>query len=130
MDITVKNLYVRVSPRKVRPVLYGLRGENAETAATKLSFTRKKAAVKLAALVRSAIAAAKESDLDTAKLIIKAVFCNEAPRLKRRRFESKGRAARITKKNSHLVLTISDQPLVINTKTVKTKDAEKQKAAA
>jgi ribosomal protein L22 len=58
--------------------------------------------------LKSAVATAKESDLEPNKLYIKEVCCNEGPRLKRRRFESKGVSRQITKRMSHLVLTISD----------------------
>jgi ribosomal protein L22 len=45
MEITVKNRNIRISPTKVRPVLHGLRGMNAEQAKIALAFTNKKAAM-------------------------------------------------------------------------------------
>lgn len=109
MDITVKNLYIKATPRKVRPLLYGLKGANCEKSLEKLMFVSKKGGNSIYKLVKSAMAAAKENDLETNKLYIKEVFCNEGPRLKRRRMESKGVSRRITKSTAHLVLTISDE---------------------
>lgn len=112
MDITVKNLYVKVSPRKARPVLFGLRGEKAEAARDKMLFTHKKSASFLYELLKSGIAAAKENDIESSNLYVKSVCCNEGPRLKRRRFWSKGQSRRITKRMSHLVLTLTDEPAI------------------
>ncbi|MFA5926844.1 MAG: 50S ribosomal protein L22 [Patescibacteria group bacterium] len=113
MDITVKNKFVRISPRKARPVLHGLRGRLASDALTQMRFTNKKAATRLAELIRSAVAAAKESDMAESSVYIKSIVCDEGPRLKRRRFESKGRAAPIKKRMSHFVLTVTDEPVIV-----------------
>lgn len=114
MDITVKNKFVRISPRKARPVLYGLRGKLATDALTQMRFTNKKAAAYLVELIKSALAAAKESDLAESTVFVKSIACNEGPRLKRRRFESKGRAAPIKKRMSHLMLTVTDDLASVN----------------
>lgn len=120
MEITVKNLYVRISPRKARLVLSDIRGEKAEAVRDRLYFTRKKAAGYLYELVKSGIAAATENDLEASKLYVKSVYCNEGPRLKRRRFWSKGQSRRITKRMSHLVLTLTDEPVLAKQKNEKT----------
>ncbi|MEK7096500.1 MAG: uL22 family ribosomal protein [Patescibacteria group bacterium] len=109
MDITVKNLYIKATPRKVRPLLHGLKGANCEKSLEKLMFVSKKGGKSIYKLVKSAMAAAKENDLEINNLYIKEIFCNEGPRLKRRRMESKGVSRRITKSSAHLVLTISDE---------------------
>ncbi len=108
MDIKVITKFARVSPRKVRPALYGLRGQNAETALNMLQFINKKGARLAYNLLKSAIAAAKENDLESNTLFIKAITCNEGPRLKRRLIGSRGRAKPILKRMSHLTLVISD----------------------
>lgn len=125
MEITVSNKFVREAPRKIRPVLVGYRGQKAESAITSVMFTRKKAADFLLKLLKSGIAAAKEAELNPEQIYIKSLVCNEGPKLKRRRFESKGRAARITKRMSHLVLTLTDEP-IINKAKVKAQNAKRQ----
>ncbi|HOX40885.1 MAG TPA: uL22 family ribosomal protein [bacterium] len=109
MDITVKNLYIKGSPRKIRPVLHGLRGMSASNALINLKFTRKLAASYILDLVKSGIAAAKEQYLEPDKIFIESIACNEGPRLKRIQPWSKGQSRRITKRRSHLVLVLSDK---------------------
>ena len=106
MEITVHNRNIRISPRKVRPVLHSMRGQTALKARDSLKFTNRKAAGFLYELVKSGIAAAKENYLEADQVIIKAVFCNEAPRLKRAMAWSKGQSRRITKRASHITLVL------------------------
>lgn len=106
MEITVKNRYIKISPRKVRPVLHGLRGKSLKAAKISLQFMNRKAAGLICDLVKSGIAAAKENYLEPDKTTIKSIFCNEAPRLKRIQPWSKGQARRITKRMSHIVMTL------------------------
>lgn len=106
MEITVKNLYLRISPRKMRPVLHGLAGMTAEEARNTIAFTNKKAAIFILDLVKAGIATAKENYLEADKVIVKSITCNEGPRLKRIQPWSKGQARRITKRLAHLTLVL------------------------
>lgn len=106
MEFTVTSKYLKISPRKVRPVVLGYRGINAEIALHTALFTNKKGAGFLKDLIKSGIAAAKENYIEPADLIIKSISCNEAPRLKRIVPWSKGQARRITKKMSHITLVL------------------------
>lgn len=108
MDITVKSLYLKTSPRKVAPALFMMRGQNAERAMISLKLTNRKASGYAADLLKSALAVAKENDLDLDKMVIKEVYCNEGPRLKRRQIKSRGRADAIVKRMSHLTIVITD----------------------
>lgn len=128
MEITVHNNHVRISPRKARPVLHGLRGQNAAQAQTKLAFTNKKAAYFVANLIKSGLAVAKENYLELDQVVIKEVFCNEAPRLKRAIAWSKGQSRRITKRGSHftLVLEAPDAVKKDEKKTVAKKQVAKK----
>jgi len=108
MDIKVKSLFLKSSPRKVRPVLYGLRGMTLQAALVELKFTNKKGAALMFDLIKSGLAAAKENDLDVDKVYIKSVNCTEGPRLKRRLIGSRGRAKPILKRMCHLNLTVTD----------------------
>jgi len=124
MDITVKSKFVKSSPRKIRPVLHGLRGQNAEAALVTLKFTNRKGAGLLYDLLKSAIAAAKENDLDSEKVFIKSVNCTSGPRLKRRLIGSRGRSKPILKRMSHLTFTVSDT--LEASKKAEVKSAEKK----
>lgn len=112
MDIKVKSLFLKSSPRKVRPVLYGLRGMTLQAALVELKFTNKKGATLMFDLIKSGLAAAKENDLDVDKVYIKSVNCTEGPRLKRRLIGSRGRAKPILKRMCHLNLTVTDEMIV------------------
>ena len=124
MDIKVKSSYLRVSPFKVRPVLYGLRGKMAQEAYIALNFTNKKGAKLVAALLKSAMAIGKENDLETDKLYIKSIYCSEGPRLKRRQIKARGRSDAITKRMRHLNLVVSD---TVETKSKKVEDKDIKK---
>jgi len=106
MEIKVTSKYLRISPRKVRPVLHGLRGLTAEEAKTTSAFTNRKAAGMIYDLIKSGIAAAKENYLEPNDVSIKSIYCSEGPRLKRIQPWSKGQARRITKRMSHLTLVL------------------------
>jgi large subunit ribosomal protein L22 len=109
MEITVKKMFAKISPRKARIVLYGLRNQTLTSAKNSLTFTNKKAAGLLLDLVKAAIGSAKENYLDADKTYIKSIAVNEGPRLKRHMPKSKGRTYNMQKRMSHFVLTISDQ---------------------
>jgi len=127
MEITVHNRNIRISPRKVRPVLHGLRGQVASSARDSLRFTNRKAAGFLYQLVKSGIAVGKENYIEADKLMIKAVFCNEAPRLMRSMAWSRGQSRRITKRASHITLVL--ESVEVTEKPRNTKDNETTKKA-
>jgi large subunit ribosomal protein L22 len=117
MDISVKHKFVKVSPSKVRPVLSLIRGKNAERVSISLRFLNKSYAKDLEKLILSGIAAAKEKDIETQKLMIKSLSCDDGPRLKRHRYGSRGRVIRTQKRMCHLGLVLSD--LVCDKKIMK-----------
>ncbi len=108
MEITVKSKYLKVSPRKMRPVLFSVRGQKVEKLLEVLPFVRKEAARLIYDIVKSGSAAARENDIGAGELYVKSITCNEGPKLRRRRFQSRGRVSRITKRMSHLVLTVTN----------------------
>lgn len=76
-------------------------------------------------LLNSALAIAKENDLETDQLTIKSVYCNEGPRIKRRQVKARGRSDLIKKRMSHMTLVISDE--VKNSKIKDKNDSVKSK---
>jgi len=109
MEITVKSKYLKSAAQKVRPVLFSMRGQNPAEVLNKVKFINKKGASFVAEILKSGLAAAKESDLDTEKLSIKSIFVTEGPKLKRRQIGSRGRSDPIIKRMCHLSLTITDE---------------------
>jgi large subunit ribosomal protein L22 len=134
MEITVKKMYLKRSPRKVRPVLFNIKKKNATQALAILKFTDKAVSKELYTLLVSGVAAFKDQDLDTEKVYIKNVKCDDGPRLKRRRMVSKGQATAIQKRMCHLTMTLSDgdelkeEDKKAEKKTVETKAVEKTEA--
>ena len=102
----------RISPQKARLVADMIRGKPAIEAEVMLRFTRKKAAKLFLGLVESAVAnaeykAQKEEDhLEVEDLIIKRVFVDQGPTLRRFRPRARGSANRIHKKTSHITLIL------------------------
>ncbi len=107
MPVTVKLRYLRIAPRKVRLVADALRKKTVEEAQGILNFTNKRAALPLAKLLKSGIAAAREIlDQTSENLYISKIFVDQGPTLKRWRARARGRAAQIQKKTSHITLTL------------------------
>ena len=109
MEITVTSKYLRMSPRKLRPAVNFVRGKLALEARDILRFQSGKAPRLINDLLISAIASAKNSELDDSNLIIKTIVVSDGPRLKRGTPVSKGSYMPIVKKQSHLTLTLSDE---------------------
>lgn len=126
MEITVKKMYLKRSPRKVRPVLFNLRRKQADSALAILKFGEQAVSRELYTLLKSGVAAFKDQDLDTDKVYIKNIKCDDGPRLKRRRIVSKGRATGIQKRMCHLTITLSDTAVEMpEDKTSKKAEAKK-----
>ena len=106
--------HIRISPRKVRMVVDTVRGKSVSQALSVLGFTRKKAALPVQKLLKSAVANAAEndgiSDVDT--LVIDRIMVDEGPTLKRFMPRARGRATPIRKRTSHIriVLRVGDTP--------------------
>ncbi len=110
MAVSAKARYVRISPQKARLVADQIRGLPVERALDVLSFSNKKAAHLLKKVLDSAIANAEHnegSDID--ELRVEAVMVDEGPTLKRWRARAKGRAGRILKRTSHIVVTVAER---------------------
>ena len=106
--------HIRISPRKVRMVVDTVRGKSVSQALSILGFTRKKAALPVQKLLKSAVANAAEnngiSDVDT--LVIDRIMVDEGPTLKRYMPRARGRATPIRKRTSHIriILRVGDTP--------------------
>jgi len=96
--------HIRISPRKVRMVVDTVRGKSVSQALSILGFTRKKAALPVQKLLKSAVANAAEndgiSDVDT--LVIDRIMVDEGPTLKRFMPRERGRATPIRKRTSNI----------------------------
>lgn len=110
MEVLAKHKYLRMSPTKVRLVAGLIRRVPVSRALSLLQFTNKAAAKPMTRLLLSAIANAKKNfGLAEDKLVVKRVFVDPAPTIKRFQPRAQGRATPLLKRASHITLVIEDK---------------------
>ncbi len=97
------------TPRKTRLVADLVRGKEVEHARAVLSFTDKKSAIAIKALIESAIANAKSLGTDVSRLFIKEIRVDEGIKLRRWRPRERGRAAPFKRRASKISLTLGEK---------------------
>src|SRR2546426_8380941 len=99
--------WLRVSPRKARLVVEHIRGRTVPEARTVLAFTDRAAAREVEKLLRSAVSNAEANHgLIGDDLVVKAVFVDAGPVIKRWRARARGRSVRVRKRTCHITLTL------------------------
>jgi large subunit ribosomal protein L22 len=110
MQATAKARFVRVAPRKARLVADLIRGKKAGIAQGILTHSPKRAAIQMEKLLRSALANLMDSEeargIDVNDAVVREVRVDEGPTLKRWRPRAMGRATRIRKRTSHMMLVV------------------------
>jgi large subunit ribosomal protein L22 len=99
--------WLRISPRKARLVVEHIRGRTVPEARTVLAFTDRAAAREVEKLLRSAVSNAEANHgLIGDDLVVKAVFVDAGPVIKRWRARARGRSVRIRKRTCHITMTL------------------------
>jgi large subunit ribosomal protein L22 len=96
----------RQSPRKVRLVAGLVKGKPVAKAIDILQFTIKEAALPIQKLIKSAVASAKNGNIDADSLIVKDIQVNPGVTFKRSMPRARGSAYGINKRTSHITLTL------------------------
>ncbi len=111
MASIAKHRFARIAPRKARLLMDLIRGRNVDDAITLLSFNKKRAAVMVEKVVRSAVANATEQDVAPKRnaLFVKACWVDEGPTIKRFQPKDRGKAYSIMKRTSHLVVEVDER---------------------
>jgi len=110
MEVSSKQKYARISAQKCRLVVDQIRGLKIEAALNILTFSNKKAAVMVKKALESAIANAEYNEgADIDQLSVAKAWVDEGPTLKRMHARAKGRGNRISKRSSHISITLSDR---------------------
>ena len=110
MEVSATLRHARLSPQKARLVADQLRGLPVERAIEVLSFARPKAASTLKKVLESAIANAEHNEgADVDDLHVGTVHVDQGPTFRRYRARARGRAGRITKRTSHVTVTVTDE---------------------
>jgi len=110
MESKAKLSYARLSPQKTRLVVDMVRGKAVQEAINILKFSPQKAAAIVSTLVTSALANAEQkggSDLD--RLFIKEIMVDQGPVLKRFLPRAQGRATKIRKPTSHILVVLAEK---------------------
>ncbi len=101
--------FTHLSPQKMRLVADQIRGMSVDRAINLLAFSNKKGADIIKKVLESAIANAENNDgADIDELKVSAIQVNQGPTMKRLRPRARGRADRIIKRTSHLIVTVSE----------------------
>ena len=109
MEVSAKLRYARISPQKCRLVADTVRGQPVNTALNVLKFMPKKGAKIVLKVLDSAIANAYNNfNADVDDLKVTRIEVDPAPMLKRFHARAKGRGVRIAKRNSHILVQVSD----------------------
>ncbi len=101
--------YLRISPTKVRPVMDLVRGKPVDRALAILRYMPHKAAREIARTIQSAAANAENNfEMSSEDLMVKTIFADEGPSLKRFMPRARGRADRIRKRTTHITVIVDD----------------------
>ena len=113
MEITATQKFIRLSPRKVRPVVTMIKKMTPSKAVEILAFVGKRSAMPLAKVIKTAIANAAQQGIGSEDLKFKEIQIGEGPTLKRGTPVSRGRFHPIKKRMSHIrvtLTTLKDEP--------------------
>ena len=100
--------FVRVAPRKAKPVVDMIRGQQVPMALAMLKHTPRHAARVVEKLLRSAVANAEQKEMgDSESMVVSKAFVNCGPTYKRVRARSLGRANAIQKRTSHITVVVA-----------------------
>jgi large subunit ribosomal protein L22 len=110
MDVRAVARYVRISPRKVRPVMALIKGKAVDEALAVLRFTPNRASRAVAKVVRSAAANA-ENNLELARdtLRVAQAYVDSGPSVRRMQARARGRADVLKKRSSHITIVVQGE---------------------
>ena len=103
MEVKASLKYARVGAQKARLVVDLVRGKDVNEAIKTLTFLNKKTAGMVKKLIESAVANAEyKKVMDVDNLVVKSIWVDQGPVLKRFRPRAQGRAFGVRKKTSHI----------------------------
>ena len=100
----------RMSPQKVRLVVDVVRGKKVDEALAILRYMPHKAAAEVARVIKSAAANAENNFYMTPEdLIVKTIFVDGGPTMKRSMPRARGRADVMRKRSCHITVVVDDR---------------------
>jgi large subunit ribosomal protein L22 len=110
MEVKATAKQIRRSSRKIRLVMDVVRGKRVEEAMAILKFLPHGGADEILKVVKSAAANAENNyQMAPEDLYIKYIFADEGPTIKRFRSRSRGMAAPILKRTSHITVVVEER---------------------
>jgi len=110
MEASAKLSFARLSPRKTRLVVDMVRGKVIQDALNILRFSPQPSAKLISKLLSSAVANAEQKGVtDIDRLIVKSISVDGGPVLKRFVPRAQGRASKIRKPTSHIMVVLADK---------------------
>lgn len=110
MAATARLKMVRMTPRKMRVVANQVRGKAAQEAVDYLTFCKRRAALPLLKLIKSAIANADhKGGMDVDALVIKELLVDAGPTMKRWMPRARGMATPILKRTSRVSVVLDER---------------------
>lgn len=130
MQVTAKAKFVRISPKKVKPLLKDIKGKKTTVVLEALKYSPRKSGQLLYKLIASAVANANNNyNLDKNNLKIKSIVADSGPTFKRQWMRSHGSSDVRLKRTSHLSVVLEEILPTLKKKVKKsdTKDIHPQK---
>jgi large subunit ribosomal protein L22 len=111
MSFEAKHRFARIAPRKARLVMDLIRGRDVDDALAMLRFSKKRAAVYVEKVIRSAVANANEQSTTPVRntLYVAKAWVDPGPTIKRFQPKDRGKAYNIMKRTSHLVVSLDER---------------------
>ena len=102
--------HVRISPRKVRPIVSMIAGKSVDDALATLQFTPNRAARAVAKVLKSAAANAEHNlELAHDTLHVSRAYVDSGPSTRRLQARARGRADVIKKRSSHITVIVAER---------------------
>lgn len=102
--------HVRISPRKVRPIVSMIAGKSVDEALAALRFTPNRAARAVAKVLQSATANAEHNlELAHDTLRVYRAYVDSGPSTRRLQARARGRADVIKKRSSHITVIVAER---------------------
>lgn len=109
MEARAELRFARISARKAKIVLDLIKGKEVHEAQAILKYTNKAASPIVSKILKSAMAnATNNHGMNENKLVVKEAVANQGPTMKRISPRAQGRAYRIRKRTSHIVIVLKE----------------------
>lgn len=109
MEARAELRFARISARKAKIVLDLIKGKEVHEAQAILKYTNKAASPIVSKILKSAMAnATNNHSMNENKLVVKEAIANQGPTMKRISPRAQGRAYRIRKRTSHIVIVLKE----------------------